>query len=370
MNLFFKNCTKILSLIITIICLTSFFSFAEGENYVNSPALFSLNGLICVYKTDSVDEQTLQYAAKNGADFIYLKAVLKDDKILLENCKAELEALLDTYDTVNFLIETDSTARDEIYNLIIEKNAFYHTALLLSGKTKDSASWMKTLGASENSPVIITAYRGNVIFNSSAAIKKSKNAGACGIMLASSNIYSTSFMKSEVKSCNPLNAVIDMTEPKNCGKRTDTAAFWDDVASRGFSVIITSDLEGFNLYKQRTELSREKLESLVNKVKDRKTDKAYSSADRSFNRALENAENSLKYEFGAGAFDEKYEALLQANEQKEKSSEGIKGTLTVSAPRIIAAVCVVIGFIAVEYGFEYFKKKKEEERNAQKNKAN
>ena len=83
------------------------------------------------------------------------------------------------------------------------------------------------------------------------------------MLLGSSNAYSMTFNKNTVaKAQGKVRAVIDMTDPNLSGKRADTQLYWDDVTSRGFSVIITDNTEQLSEYSKRTENARARLSEL------------------------------------------------------------------------------------------------------------
>ena len=371
MNFFIKKCLKTVSAVLIILCLVSFFSFAEGKN--RQGVKDGSSQLICAYSPAKATADEIASAGVKGADMICVTL----DATSYDSTGRQLEPTLDSGillsdafealgEGTSLLIKAQGSQKSALYGFLKENGLLGRAVLMLNIQNKELFSWLDTL---EEKPLVFSSYKGVVIFNCTSAIKASAQHGAAGIVLKSSNAYSTTFMRSEVKKCVGLRAVIDMTDYKACGKRTDTEAFWDDVAGRGFSVIITSDLDGFLLYRQRSLHARARLASLTQKLSDTDLKATSKITAKNFNYALGQAKQSLSSDCGATLLDERYNSLLTAYENV-KSPDGTKGSLTVSKGRVIAAVLVLAGFVAVEYGFEYFKKKKEKERSAQKSKAN
>lgn len=58
-----------------------------------------------------------------------------------------------------------------------------------------------------------------------------------------------------------------MTNSDICGGREDNPTGWNDITKRGFSVIITNDIEGFNAYRARVKSYKTSLSSDLEKLR-------------------------------------------------------------------------------------------------------
>lgn len=246
--------------------------------------------------------------------------------------------------------------KDEVCD-VLEKNSAMLDAVLIADARKGAiSSWLK---GREASPIVFSKYVGAVIWNAKSYIKGSVNVGAAGVILGSGNPYSTTFLTSVVsKTRLKLRAVIDMTDKKLCGKRDDSATYWDDVTSRGFSVIITDKVEEFNLYKQRVALSREKLASLVERAGQLDDSNLSDYWAKKLNANISKSNEVLSYSVSAMELDNCYNELFSLMTSLSDSNAKNRGMLTVSTGRIAAAALVIIAFIAFELYIERIRNKR------------
>ena len=250
------------------------------------------------------------------------------------------------------LVEGGWSYKDEIKDIILNNNARSSVILLADGTDKSTAQWISGEG---KDILVFTHYNGTVIWNSSAAIKRSKKAEAKGIMLSSGNPYSTTFSKSVVKKTGEMKAVADMTDKKLSGKRDDTVIYLEDMTSRGFSVFITENIEQFLLYKQRLSFSRQRLAVLIEKAQKADLSHCSSKVTNSFNKQVLQASDLLSTSVCAMDLDNYYNSLNTAILDLSDSVKSSKGDLTITTGRIIAAVVIIIAFIITEIIFEKYK---------------
>ncbi len=246
--------------------------------------------------------------------------------------------------------------RDEVCEILEKNNAMLDAVILTDARKGAIKSW---LGGRASSPIVFSKYVGTVIWSSKSYIRGSVNAGAAGVMLASGNPYSTTFSTSVVsKTRGKLRAMIDMTDKKLCGKRDDTATYWDDVTSRGFSVIVTDRVEELNLYKQRVELSRRNLSELIDRAKQLDDSTLSTYWANKLNSNILKATDALSYSVSALELDNFYNELNSVVVSLSDSNLRNRGTLTVSTGRIFAAALVIIAFVAFELYMERMRNKR------------
>lgn len=245
--------------------------------------------------------------------------------------------------------------RDEIAEAL-DDTARQRVILIADGDKRELINnWLNK----DRTPSVFSRYKGNIIWSCLSYINKTSSKGAQGIILASSNPYATTFSASVVsKAQSKLRAAIDMTDPKLCGKRDDTSIYWDDVTSRGFSVIITDDIAGLSLYKQRVEASRQRLAALTEKAESFDYTSMSTFNANKLKSALNRAEKAQATSVSAMALDNCYTELSQLMEEYSDEGARTHGVLTVSAGRIIAAIAVTAAFIFFELIIERVKNRR------------
>ncbi len=413
MNLRYKKLLFCIILCIILIFTSAQLSFALNDGEAERPSVYDIltggeNELLCVSKYGNIESypensaEGIASANEQGADIVMVSVkktadgvivLFKDDNLSrmcadasgssvdktinevsfeelkgynLKNGKGGINSVITAYSIPTLediirefsgkavlLIEGGWSFRDEIKEIIFANNARSSVILLADKADKDTAQWIAGEG---KDLLVFTHYNGTVIWNSSVAVKRSGNFGAKGILLTSGNPYSTTFSKSVAgKTGNNLKAVADMTDKKLCGKREDTLTYLEDMTSRGFSVFITDNVQQFTLYKERLSFSRERLAGLIEKANKADLSACSSKVANSFNKQVSAASKLLDTSVCALELDNCCTALNTAILDLSDSVKSTKGDLTVSAGRIIAAVVIVIAFIASEIIFEHYK---------------
>lgn len=253
------------------------------------------------------------------------------------------------------LIDNGWEWRNEIYDILSNAGALEYTALITDAGKSEILKWEQSKG---QSPLIVTKYSGTVVWNSRAYIRKSVAAQAIGVLLENNNAYSTTFSKSTVaKTKGQIRAAIDMTDPKLCGNRQDTAVYWDDVTGRGFSMIITNNIDSFIDYRLRVEQSRRKLDELLKTAQEVDFTLLSASSSSKLKKASEEAEKVLNSSVSAIEIENEYNRLFaEYGSIREKGSDSSKAA-TYTKGRITAAVLVTVLLIIAEFAFEYFRNK-------------
>ncbi len=253
------------------------------------------------------------------------------------------------------LIDNAWNFRNEIYDVLSKCGALGSAALITDAGKSEISKWLESKG---QAPLIVTKYSGTIVWNSRAYIRKSAAVGAAGVILENNNAYSTTFSKSTVaKTKGKIRAAVDMTDPKLCGNRQDNAVYWDDVTSRGFSMIITNNIEQFIDYKLRVEQSRRKLDDLLKKVNEIDFALLNASSSSELKKEAERADKILKTSVSALETENEYNALFAVyGSIGEKGNAAEKGA-SYSKGRIAAAVSVTVLLIFAEFVFEFLRNK-------------
>lgn len=137
------------------------------------------------------------------------------------------------------MLDASFEDRNEIYNLAKEHSMTSSVIFLFTdAKPDDIAEWKTEI----NENVMTMSYfKGNVIFSALSFMKKAENAGNESVYLATSNPYGVVFGETVTgKADGKMRMMANAAESELSGKvRKDTEVWWDDLISRGYSIILT-----------------------------------------------------------------------------------------------------------------------------------
>lgn len=106
-------------------------------------------------------------------------------------------------------------------------------------------------------------YQGNIIFMATSVVKNCREQGVCTVELGSKNGHGVLYDNFHMKRFNADNrAMVSMVNGR-CGKRTDNEMGWDDLISRGYSIIETDYPSELCAYIQRIDAERDQLERYI-----------------------------------------------------------------------------------------------------------
>ncbi|MBQ3537744.1 MAG: glycerophosphodiester phosphodiesterase family protein [Clostridia bacterium] len=224
------------------------------------------------------------------------------------------------------------------------------------------------LSQCKESPHIINTIKGNVIFVINNFVNSIEKQGFSGVQLKTGNRYGINFYPSLLsKYSSKMRVIADPTNPETCGARQDSESWWNDLISRGYSVIITDHPDIFTEYLERTDKSRERLQSLFDKYVTNHTlpdfkDDALNDMKKAYTDAVSEAERLLSDNSSAVCdMVDCYAALSKAaNDISINFSsieDGSAGT-TVTLPRIL--LCIAFAAAAVAVQVYFFKRRKKE----------
>lgn len=257
-----------------------------------------------------------------------------------------LENVIDAVgNDVMLIVEGGWQFKDDIYSLIVQKSAVNSVMIMPEKNAKDISSWSENKNPA---PLIFSNYKGTVVWKTRGYINK-QITSASAVLLSSSNAYSLTFSKDVITDYNSkIRFAVDMTDTQLSGKRSDTELYWDDITSRGFSIIITDNIEQFNRYKKRTNTARENLNSLIEKIGQTDLSLCSTTSVNGLNKELKKAREVVSSSYSAMELEAAYNSLNIAVEALSDKTSKDKGNLTVSTGRVIAAIIITIGFVFFE----------------------
>ena len=262
------------------------------------------------------------------------------------------------------VLTADASLAADVAAAITSAGAEKTAALLLTGKSKEIRNAVQALG---DRYIVLTEKRSNVLFDVLGFASAMEKSGVSGINLKTTNRYGVIFNQTVLgRFAGRMRAVANTAESATCGAREDTVKWWDDLISRGYSVIVTDDPQQFAAYQADADAARARLQSLYDTVGDtwrlpafkdtvlNDYKKAFTDAETQATALLSDESSSLQdlrdcftaLRAAMDAIDLNYEAL-------EAGTAGKAVTL----PRILlcAAAAAVVVWVQV---FFYKKRKK------------
>lgn len=201
-------------------------------------------------------------------------------------------------------------------------------------------------------------YQGNIIFLATAAVKECFQNKIYTIEMGSTNgngvLYDNFLMKRFV---GDKRAMVSMVNGR-CGKRSDNETGWDDLISRGYSVIETDFPDELTDYIKRTEAAATDLEKYVDLYKDTDLSPYSTDTEKSFISALSSAQALIGNPSSLSELTETCSALRSAHDSLTvgaKKSVALKFSFTPG--RIIAVILCAAAFTV---GTLYLRKKRKD----------
>ncbi len=251
----------------------------------------------------------------------------------------------------------------ETAKLLTEKDALGMCVILTDGKIK---AINEALSGFDKKPVIAGSIKGNVIFNIMSYVKGLEEASACAVELKTGNRYGINYYRSLLGGYGEaLRIIADPTAPEISGYREDSEMYWDDLISRGYSVIITDHAERFSEYKKDCTEARYNLHLLYDKYVTNHTlpdfkDEVLSDIKKAYTDAVARAEellgdNSSSLRDMQECYSQLFKAANDVNKNFSSLEDGSAGT-TITPVRIVLCAAAVVVVIIVQIYF--FKRRK------------
>lgn len=256
--------------------------------------------------------------------------------------------------------------RDDILKLA-EKYSITDNVIFMfcDADSDDIAQWKTETGIDLNT---MSYFKGNVIFSAVSAVNNASEAGCQGIYLATKVPYGVVFGKTVMgKAQGKIRAMANTAESALCGTiRQDTEVWWEDLISRGYSIILTDYVPELREYIDTSLEKRKELEGLYTELvenwtlPDLKSDR-YFDYKRAYNNAAAFSESLIKDKSSSlGDISTAIYELQKAYDDIIKDYDELKnGTagLTVTPVRVAFAAAAIAVVAAAEI-FVYKKKKK------------
>lgn len=228
-----------------------------------------------------------------------------------------------------------------VYDYVKALGKLDETVFRINAKTKKIIELTKDLDG-----VNVTGnYQGNIIFLATSAVKKYFAANIYTIEMGSTNgngvLYDNFLMKRFVGS---KRAMVSMVNGR-CGKRADNETGWDDLISRGYSVIETDFPAELTEYIRKTETAATDLEKNIDIYANTDLSPYTSETEKAFSSALSAAKKTLD---GKSSFSELTDARSALQSAHDSLKVGAKKNVALkfrfTPGRIIAVVLCAAAF--------------------------
>ncbi len=240
------------------------------------------------------------------------------------------------------MLNFDSDIRDDVYNEIYSLGALDRVIFKIKGQAGAIKKFISS--HSEENLAVMGEYSGNVVFSATGYIKKMKKAGVAASMLSVKNPNGVIFDKSVTKTFSSIRAAADMTDKKRCGEREDNESGWNDLLSRGYSIIETDYPGKLVDYIAQYEKEKAVLERLTEKTGALDLTKYGYKSAKALEKELEKSRVLLSTHTSKQALNEQYSALNSAYMSLD-AADGSTNGRTVTAGRVIAALLITALFV-------------------------
>lgn len=329
---------------------------ALGVDAVSVGIQKTADGVLVTLRSDNLSETFPGITGKvSETDYKTLSAYrLRDfEGTETEYGVATLEQVLGVDTT---LILDGQDYRDEIAAEVKRLSAENKVKLRMREKGASAAAW-----SSENGIDVIGIYYGNIIFSAASHIKALSDVPGRWVQLQSGNFFSVLYNNYIMKKCAGLSVkpVCAMYDADLCGNRTDTTQGFDDIISRGFSVIETNQPALLVKYIAEVESSNTELSVLKEKALAALANGEYSltSAER-LSRAAQYADTVLNKNPSRLETEKACAGLLEAVKalSPPDGKDMQKNSLNVTPGKVIAVV--IFGSLVIAAQVYVHKKKR------------
>lgn len=264
---------------------------------------------------------------------------------------------------IPLIIRCKATLIPEVTAVLTEKDALSMCVIMTDGKIKDIN---EALSYFDEKPVIAGSIKGNVIFNIFSYVNGLEDLSANAVELKTGNRYGINYYRSLLSGYGEkLRIIADPTTPEISGYREDSEMYWNDLISRGYSVIITDHAERFSEYKEDCKKARAELQALYDKYVTNHTlpdfkDEILSDIKKAYTDAVARAaillsDSSSSLQDMQECYSELFKAANDVNKNFSSLEDGSAGT-TITPVRI--ALCVIAVAVVIIVQIYFFKRRK------------
>ncbi len=240
------------------------------------------------------------------------------------------------------ILDIDKEDKELVYKTVVEERAEERVILRYKDHSEDIARWIE----SKKIPLeVMGVYSGGIIFTTLSHLNR-LSAVSPVVQYQSKNYFNVMFESLVTKNYSKddnARAAIAMYDPDLCGQRSDTVTGWNEVISKGFSVIESANLSELVSYVERTEYLRGSLGAALSLAE--KADLGTCSEVSAANLREAVKKGNEVHRKGIVSEEEFQKAIAEINLSlinlnRSEGKETQKGALNITAGKVIAVVLV------------------------------
>lgn len=264
-----------------------------------------------------------------------------------EKTDCKVPELSEIYTIINgqtaLMLNLDKDDIKTVYDYVKGLNKLDITLFRIDAKQKEIVELTKNLDGIN----VVGNYHGNVIFLATSATENAFKNNINTVELGSKNAYSVLFGSFMMKRfAGDKRAMASMVNGM-CGSRPDSESGWDDLISRGYSIIETDFPSELIAYIKKTETAAIELEKTVDLYIGTDLTPYTSDSEEDFTAALKTAKALLK---NPSSFSELTDARSALRTAYSSLTAGEKKAVTLkfefSFAKLLATVLCAAGFVA------------------------
>ncbi len=321
---------------------------------------------VCIDKSGNrIDKKISETDYKTLSSYYLLSP---GSKVLSKKTESRILLMTDAFKAIDgkmiMIIDCESAILDDIYNEIF-LNGFVHDVIIRCRdmKPKDLYNWASQQTAV---PEIMASYHGNVIFSAISTYNYAVENNFCSAEFTTKNQYGVVFSNFFTKRFGKdMKICASVYDPDLCGKRPDNVTGWEDLISRGCTIIETNKAAEFSSYIKLVEENLYSLNLLYTALSSKNYDTYSARSLRKFNKYMDEAKQILTSEKASSAtqISECIENLNLAADEIELSDGSSDSLFVVTPMRIFWIVFALALFISSQV---YLFRKTEKSRKSKK----
>ena len=202
---------------------------------------------------------------------------------------------------------------------------------------------------------LLGVYRGNVVMNADAFLKL-KRLSAAGLPIVqyqNKNYFCVSFQKftaDRFSTNGNCRAMVNMTSKELCGQRDDSVTGWDDMISRGFSVIETGNIRSLCAYIAQQKETKPALLSAMETAKQTDLSALSAQSAKALSSAIAAGEGAKGENASLSARQSALSALQNALafQVLRGENETRKGALQITTGKVLTVLFFAVLVLAVQ----------------------
>ncbi len=305
---------------------------------------------ICVDKSGQRIDKKIAETDYNTLSSYFLLS--PDGKSLSKKTNSKILLMDDAFKAIKgkmiMIIDCEKAIIDDVYD-----------TLFFSGNVKDVIIRCTDMKAEElltwangktPKPEIMASYNGNVIFTANQVYKFACDNKFCGAEFTSKNPYGVIFEDAFTKNFSTVKTLARVYNPQFCGGRPDSVTGWEDIISRGYTIIETGNAAEFSAYVSLVETNMASLKILYDRYSNMNIVNFSPESTEEFNKRLEEARLILTSEHASSVTDiTKCIENLKLAAENLKISEGDTSLIKVTPMKIFWIIFAIALFSAAQF---------------------